>query len=352
MRSTFLALFVLTPWAYALQSNPAANGPTHSTVQTSVSTAALTGYDDRNNWAAAAGGSPTLVDFDNLADGTLVTGTGALIPDGIQDASGFCTYLGIPTSQFVYCSCTLNFPMFTAGTLPTEPNYFANDRNPSVFATGEFTLEFVSPTTACGAFVADASPLDGFSIEVFDSGGASLGTITVGPRTLPNSFVGVVSDTAFASAKFFAVNIFDSWGIDSLEHVGGGIGTKYCVANANSTGAPADLSASGSSSSSAGDLTLTSAPVPDQNSIFFHGANQSQTPFGNGFMCTTGNITRGAVVPGVANSASYTYDNSNSQHSLAAFIGTTRNFQHWFRDPMGGGAFFNLSNAMSISITP
>ena len=145
----------------------------------------------------------------------------------------------------------------------------------------------------------------------------------------------------------------EAWShVDAFVLSEAGPGTKYCTANTNSTGLPADLSSSGSSSSSAGDLTLTSQPVPNQNSIFFHGENQSQTPFGNGFMCTTGNIVRGAVVPAVGNVATYTYDNSDNEHSLAAFVGTTRHFQHWFRDPMGGGAFFNLSNGLSIAITP
>jgi hypothetical protein len=133
---------------------------------------------------------------------------------------------------------------------------------------------------------------------------------------------------------------------------GAGIGTKYCVANANSTGSPADLSASGSTSAGAGDLMLTSSPVPNQNGIFFHGINQAQNPFGNGFMCTTGGITRGAVVAASGNVATYIYDNSDAKHSVTAFVGSTRNFQHWFRDPMGGGALFNTSNAISISVLP
>jgi hypothetical protein len=134
--------------------------------------------------------------------------------------------------------------------------------------------------------------------------------------------------------------------------VSGDIGTKFCSATNNSTGFPADLTASGSASSGAGDLQLTSAPVPNQNSIFFHGANQTQLPFGNGFICAQGNIVRGAVVMAAANSASYTYDNSNAKHSLGAFIGQNRQFQHWFRDPMAGGAFFNTSNAISITVQP
>ncbi len=353
MRSTAFALIAITSWAHAFQANPLSTGQlSHAGATTTSSTLSVSGFTDRNTWATAAGGSPTMVNFDSLADGTLITGTGALSAFGIQDSFGFCTYLGIVTSQYVYCSCTLPFPMFIAGTLPTEPNYFSNDNTPSVFATGEFTLVFSQPTTACGAYVADQSPLAGFTIEVFDSGGSSLGSINVPPRTLPNSFVGIVSTVPFASARFNADDQFDSWGIDSLEHVSGAIGSKYCVANPNSTGSPADISASGSTSSSAGDLTLTSAPVPNQNGIFFHGTNQVQNPFGNGFLCTTGGIVRGSVVMAAGNAATYTYDNSDAKHSLGAFIGSTRNFQHWFRDPMGGGALFNLSNAIAVAIAP
>jgi len=133
---------------------------------------------------------------------------------------------------------------------------------------------------------------------------------------------------------------------------GAGIGTKYCTANVNSTGSPADLSASGSTSSGASGLILTSMPVPNQSGIFFHGANPSQVPFGNGFLCAIGGIVRGAVVTGVGNVATYTYDNTDAKHSLAAFIGSTRNFQYWFRDPAGGGAFCNTSNAISVVILP
>ncbi len=130
------------------------------------------------------------------------------------------------------------------------------------------------------------------------------------------------------------------------------VGSPYCTANPNSTGAPAEISVSGTSSSSAGDLTLHSTPVPNQPGIFFHGANQVQLPFGNGFMCTSGGIVRGAVLVGSAGSASYTYDNSDAKHDLSAQIGSTRHFQHWFRDPMAGGAAFNTSNATSVTIAP
>jgi Tol biopolymer transport system component len=133
---------------------------------------------------------------------------------------------------------------------------------------------------------------------------------------------------------------------------GAGFGTNYCTANPNSTGYPADLSASGSASSAAGDLTLDAAPVPNQFGIFFQGANQAQVPFGNGFLCVTDDIARGTVTHAEIYIATYVYDNSDPAHSLAAYVGTTRNFQYWFRDPVAGGAFFNTSNAVSIAVLP
>ncbi len=80
-------------------------------------------------------------------------------------------------------------------------------------------------------------------------------------------------------------------------------GPKYCVALSNSTGSPADISASGSASVGAGYLKLESSPVPNQPGVFFHGANQAQIPFGNGFLCVTGDIVRGAVTMATDNVA-------------------------------------------------
>ncbi len=131
-----------------------------------------------------------------------------------------------------------------------------------------------------------------------------------------------------------------------------GIGTKYCVTTPNSTGAPADIFASGSASSIAGNLRLDSSPVPNGVGIFFHGLNQTYVPFGNGFRCVKDGIVRSPVVLAVGNVATYTYDNTDSRHSLAAFINTTRHFQYWFRDPMAPPAYYNTSNAISIPILP
>jgi hypothetical protein len=132
----------------------------------------------------------------------------------------------------------------------------------------------------------------------------------------------------------------------------GRTGTNYCAVTANSTGAPAEISAWCSESAAAGRLTLDATPVPNEFGIFFHGMTQTQVPFGNGYRCVTDDLRRGSVIDASGHVASYRYDNSDPEHSLAGFIGTTRNFQYWFRDPAAGGAFFNTSNAVSIPILP
>lgn len=89
--------------------------------------------------------------------------------------------------------------------------------------------------------------------------------------------------------------------------------------------------------------------MPDQPSIFFHGGSQLQVAFGNGWLCVGTGIVHSSVVMAVGNSATYTYDNSVD---FSAHVSTTRNFQHWFRDPVAGGAAFNTSNGLAIPILP
>ena len=166
------------------------------------------------------------------------------------------------------------------------------------------------------------------------------------------TFIAPVDATYLTVSSEWDDGVTNSWSHVDNFRLELSLGTNYCTTNANSTGFPADIFASGSASSAAGDLTLTSSPVPNQNGIFFHGATTSNIPFGNGTLCTTGDLRRGSVVFATGNTVSYTYDNSSSRRDLSAYIGTSRNFQHWFRDPMGGGSSFNTSNAIAISILP
>jgi len=135
------------------------------------------------------------------------------------------------------------------------------------------------------------------------------------------------------------------------KNVGAGGGTKYCIANPNSTGLPADIEMKQSGTASGPTYYILSAsPVPNQPGIFFRGNNQTQTTFGCGFFCAAQGISRGGVVFGSGNRMEYEYDNSDAKHSLVGVVGQLRRFQAWFRDPMGCSDAFNTSNGLEFVV--
>ena len=217
---TLVYLLIFTCFAaasYASESNPndMLNGDIDPGMYDEMG--AVSRYTDRDAWAADVGATTTLIDFEAFADGTLITTQ--LSQYGISMVSGTSDF-GSP-SQFVTASTSLPFPMFTPGTLPSEPNFLSNDLNSPVYATGTITFTLSSPSNAIGAYVADGAPLGGFGIEVFD-GPTSIGFIEVPARTLPDSFVGIISDVSFDRATFYAVTNTDSWGLDNVELAKGG----------------------------------------------------------------------------------------------------------------------------------
>ena len=129
-------------------------------------------------------------------------------------------------------------------------------------------------------------------------------------------------------------------------------GTRYCQALANSTGAAATILALGSASASAGSLTVEAEPVPARFGLFIHGDQRQELPFGNGFLCVSGSPLRGKPFHPSGDRLAYTFDNSDSAHSLMAYVGTLRYFQAFFRDPAAGGAAFNSSDAIAVAILP
>jgi len=129
----------------------------------------------------------------------------------------------------------------------------------------------------------------------------------------------------------------------------GDLGDNYCVANPNSTGFPALISASGSASIADNDVTLRSSPVPNQPFIFFFGPNQIQVPFGNGFLCTGGGLTR-ILPPGLA--SGQIAIRAVDLPSVGITVAGAKNFQCWYRDPAAGGAFFNTSDGLHVIFVP
>ncbi len=207
-----LIIIIYAVPAVASVSNPAQCWLTEDEFPNMPESDGVTGYTSHTSWLAAAG-TTTTVFFESISSGTSITTQ--LDSFGISMVTGE-SGAGAPVDQIVLSSAALPFAMFTAGTLPSEPNFISNDLSSPYYGTGEIVLELNHNATAIGAYVADGAPLDNFCIEVFN-GAVSLGFIAVTPRTLPDSFVGIISDDPFNKAVFYAASTTDSWGLDNLE---------------------------------------------------------------------------------------------------------------------------------------
>jgi hypothetical protein len=125
---------------------------------------------------------------------------------------------------------------------------------------------------------------------------------------------------------------------------------SYCTTSPNSVGAGSLMGSSGSTSVAAADFVLreTGAP-PFRSGIFFYGAQQVSAPFGNGVRCAGGSTVRLPVLQTDASGAAaqpLAYANGPIDP------GETWNFQFWYRDPIPGGASFNLSDGLEVHFVP
>jgi hypothetical protein len=125
-------------------------------------------------------------------------------------------------------------------------------------------------------------------------------------------------------------------------------GSSYCAATPNSTGSAAQTRASGSLSLGHDHLTLFAEPVPNTAHVFFFGPNQAQFPFGNGFQCASGGLTR---IGSPSLSSGHVAELSLDLVGLGLVPGA-QNFQCWFRDPLAGGAAFNTSGGLELVFGP
>jgi hypothetical protein len=130
------------------------------------------------------------------------------------------------------------------------------------------------------------------------------------------------------------------------------IGTSYCVGAPNSVGPGASITVYGSTVVADNDVLLTAQGLPPNlPGIFIFAPLQVQVPFGAGFRCVGGSITR--VLPlKVATPWGTIQRALDLQVPPASGLivpGSTHNFQFWYRDPLGpGGSTFNLSNGRQV----
>lgn len=135
---------------------------------------------------------------------------------------------------------------------------------------------------------------------------------------------------------------------------------NYCIAAPNSTGAGMTISWLGSTSVSQQDFFFFASSGPPQvNGIFFYGPEQLQNPFGDGFLCvgagSQGTFRLPIVSTDVAGDVVMEADWSSPPIGSGPGrwnAGDVWNAQFWYRDPAAGGAGFNLTDGLEITLCP
>jgi hypothetical protein len=130
---------------------------------------------------------------------------------------------------------------------------------------------------------------------------------------------------------------------------------NYCIATPNSTGVGCSIGSSGSTSLATNDFTLVAADAPALKAgLFWYGPQSGQTPFGDGVACIGGAFFRmNPTVTTDANGNASRHVNFLTDELPAGIAaGSTWYFQFWYRDPLGGGVGFNLSDGLRASFCP
>ena len=130
----------------------------------------------------------------------------------------------------------------------------------------------------------------------------------------------------------------------------GSIGTNYCPAAVNSTGAAGMMSAEGSLTAANNDLTVTASNLPPNQFGLFVTSMQQGFSMGtngtsNGNLCLGGTIGRLPTILNSGSSGSFSLPVDltaipQGNGTVSAMGGQSWNFQAWFRDAVGLGSNF------------
>ncbi len=130
---------------------------------------------------------------------------------------------------------------------------------------------------------------------------------------------------------------------------------SYCVAAPNSAGSGALMGASGSTSLVANDLVIDASGLPaGQFGMFFYGANATQVPVMDGFLCVGGALFRHPVGQADAmGNMSLAVDLTAPPVAAGRImVGSEWNYQVWYRDVPAGGTGSNFSNGLRLRFCP
>ena len=155
-----------------------------------------------------------------------------------------------------------------------------------------------------------------------------------------------------------ATNHYGGWAIDNVEVFSVTpvvppcpVPQAYCIAAPNSVSGGAQMGYSGTGNLVLNDFDLfVYACPPNTSGLFFYGSAALQVPFGNGFRCVGGTTYRlGVQTTDAFGDATRSLD-LTALPSGPASPGQILKCQFWYRNPAAGGAGFNLSNGLSVTI--
>ena len=157
--------------------------------------------------------NPLLEAFDDFGSSESLSSLPSI---GIASLSGTNRW-GTDVSQFVTAQEDVQFNLLDGHDTPSLPNLFSNDLSrEGGWGTGHITFNFEGDMDAIGFIVADGNAIDQFEITLYND------DVLVGyarssrQRELPDSFLGVITDTPFDMAVIGATSARDSWAIDDL----------------------------------------------------------------------------------------------------------------------------------------
>jgi hypothetical protein len=230
---------------------------------------------------------------------------------------------------------------------PTEPYSSIDQLTPPIDAAGDYAYTSGTPYGPTSLSWIYTAPILTDFYSAFISGCQRLPNGNTLVCSGAQGWLFEVNDVGTLLWEYMTTNVFKVRRYSTCDDP-----VTYCSTAPNSAGSGALIGTVGSTSIAANDLVLTVSAAPSNTpGIFYYGTSQLSVPFGDGFRCAGGTLSRLSVVfTDAGGSTSYALDFTNPSSPVASLLsGDTRNFQFWFRDAPFGGVGYNLSDALSVT---